>query len=138
MSDTTIHFEQVYEEAEELAAKKLANTSSAQIIIDIKAELDSLNQYDAKTELSVDTRRLLKHRSLGAILFLLSGISQRENINTWLALKEENKFEAADVGALERVAFANSVPDYVEWNLKAPKRGNVDWGANSPRIIPVA
>jgi hypothetical protein len=103
MTDSIKHYEQVWNEAEEIASKKFSSETTEYIVNTIKAELDTILLYDTKTELSSDTRRLLKHRSLGAILFLLCAISHRENINTWAALNEEKSFEETDISELKKM-----------------------------------
>jgi hypothetical protein len=92
-------FHEVWNEAEALVAKKYGSASNEQIINEIKAELDTMLLYDKKTEFSADTKKLLKARSMGAILFLLCAISERENINTWAALRDEAKFSKIDLNA---------------------------------------
>jgi len=86
MSDI-IHFEQLYEQAELLSKQRNESRSTADIVKEISELLISYSETDA-----IDSKEItnsLKNRYLGEIMFLITALSQRDNINVYAALQEQ-------------------------------------------------
>lgn len=79
------HFETLWEEAEALAVTANKELGLAELANSIRDLLDSYIGVDSKDEIGF----LLKKKYLAEILFTLSTISARDNINVYAALKEE-------------------------------------------------
>lgn len=86
--DDNKHFETVWHEAELLTAKKFKDTSATIIIEKIKTLLGSYNELNTFAE-STDIRNTLKKKYMGEIIFLLSALSMRDDVNVWAALVDE-------------------------------------------------
>jgi hypothetical protein len=91
-NNTPDHFEQVWEKSEFLASEKFKSSTYEQIMAQIIEELNSYKSYET-TELSANSQYLLKIRHMGTILYLLSALSHRDNLNVWASLKGEILFE---------------------------------------------
>jgi hypothetical protein len=86
-------FEQIWEEAETINPFKSDNLS--QIIENIKLSLSNYNDISISS-LPEEIKSSLKSKYMGEVLFFLTGISIRDNINIYVALKkeiEENKIK---------------------------------------------
>ena len=88
MTDT-LHFEQIYEQAESIALK-----SSSKNIDTIIIELtNTLNEYKSfnDSNLPTELKQPIKVRKFGELLFLLCELSAVENINSYTALQDQIK-----------------------------------------------
>jgi hypothetical protein len=86
MSDI-IHFEQIYEQAEQISKQRNETRSTADIAKEISELLNSYADAD-----SIDSKEItnsLKNRYLGEVMFLITALSQRDNINVYAALNAQ-------------------------------------------------
>ena len=82
------HFEDVWNESESLAARKYKDAPASVIIEKIKTLLGSYDALNTFAE-SMDVRNTLKRKYMGEILFLISALSIRDDVNIWEALVGE-------------------------------------------------
>jgi len=88
MADNTKHFEDVWMESEQLSKTKYKDTQASAIIDKIKALLDSYDTLNTFAE-TADIRQSLKTQYMGEMIFLISALSYRDDINVWGALTNE-------------------------------------------------
>lgn len=85
---TIKHFETIWQEAENISSKKLETDNTSNIATEIADLCDNLSAVD---EMNADpsAKSSLKKRYIGEILFHLTAISAKENINVYAVLKEQ-------------------------------------------------
>jgi hypothetical protein len=83
-----LSFEDLWEKSEDMASK-IHKTSTLTDIINQISNL--LNNYDkiCSSDISQEVMSSLKKRYVGEILFLISAISHKDNINIYEVLQEE-------------------------------------------------
>lgn len=86
----TIHFEEIWEQAEQLNKSNLLNSNVKSIIDEIKLKLDLYNNLD---NLDIDKIELNKLKTIayGEVLFSLTKLSLLDNINVAAGLNFINK-----------------------------------------------
>lgn len=93
------HFEVLWEESEKLAEKLHGKTSTEELV---KLVSEALTSYVEITK--IDSKEIsdsLKSKYMGEIVFLLTAVSLRDNINVYAALMEQCKlYEAANTTPL--------------------------------------
>jgi hypothetical protein len=88
MSENSIvHFETLYEQAEQLAKQRNENKSTADIVKEISELLTSYSETDAID--SKEITKSLKNRYLGEVMFLITALSQRDDVNVYGALQQQ-------------------------------------------------
>jgi hypothetical protein len=93
MKENEQHFEQVWHSSEELVSKIHKNTSTEDLIRLITNLLDGYRGLGS-SDLQKEIKTSLLGRHMGEIMFLLTAISARDNINVWQSLSEELKLNA--------------------------------------------
>lgn len=81
----TIHFEELWTQAEELSSK--APMSKEEIFIELGEDLIDYAKLDNIP--SKDIRGILQTKKIGEILFKLADLSRIDNVNTYAALQLE-------------------------------------------------
>lgn len=81
------HFEQLWEESEQLASKVHATNDVMTLINGLLKDYTDLSTL----ELPDEVKSSLRKRYMGEIVFLLTALSARDNINVYAALSEEMK-----------------------------------------------
>ena len=89
MSD--LHFENLWESAEDLS-QKLSSNDSETIINEITLLLTEFTKINNIS--NADARKFLKIKKVGEVLFKLSDLSRLESINTFEALLMEINFQS--------------------------------------------
>ena len=82
------HFETLWDESEALVSK-IHEKSSHDDLIKLISNLTNDYKEMHSSNLPDEVKSSLKTRYMGEIIFLLSALSQRDNINVYAALKEE-------------------------------------------------
>ena len=82
-----IHFETLYNQAEEVSAQKYKDKSSEEIKKQISELLGSY--VESETVGSEEITNSLKNRYLGEIMFLITYLSHKDKINIYSSLKEQ-------------------------------------------------
>lgn len=84
------HFENLWDESEQHSSKEYENLSTEEIADKIKHILDDYKSINTNNiNYSYEVIRSLKKRYMGELLFLLTAISMRDEINVYVALQEE-------------------------------------------------
>lgn len=86
--NNTIHFEELWEQSEILTSKLHKNSTINNIINQISNLLNDYNKLHTLC-LSDDVVSSLKKRYMGEIVFLITSLSHKDNINVYAALQEE-------------------------------------------------
>jgi hypothetical protein len=88
MTDKIKHFEDLWVDAENLSKEVYKNSSIENLL---KSISDLLNEYKEtnSSELPEEVKKSLKNRYIGEITFILTSISEKENIDVYGALKNE-------------------------------------------------
>lgn len=81
-------FETVWNDSEKVVSKIYQNSSVEDLS---KLMIHLINEYNllSKSDLPEEIKSSLKNRHIGEIVFLLSGITQKDNINVYSVLKNE-------------------------------------------------
>lgn len=87
MSDP-IHFENLWEAAEKIASNKYGKLNDNEIMNELTLSITAYEKA-LTTDLSDDIRNEFKKRILGHMVFIMTAISAKENINVYAVLKEE-------------------------------------------------
>jgi hypothetical protein len=85
MIDKSIHFEQLWEQCEQLHAENSSNDVIATILDELSLKIN-LYKMIQDTGLSDDEHKKAKSRTLGEILLTLTHLSLKEDINVFEAL----------------------------------------------------
>jgi hypothetical protein len=86
--DNIPHFEQVWTESELLTQTKYKDTQAVVIIDKLKTLLSGYDALNTFAESSA-ARQNAKTKYMGEIIFLISALSHRDDINVWAALAVE-------------------------------------------------
>jgi phage-related tail protein len=88
MSENNIkHFETLWEEAEKLSEKMYGGTATEELV---KLISESLTNYFETTQLdSKEIADSLKNKHMGEIVFMITALSLRDNVNVYAALQEQ-------------------------------------------------
>lgn len=79
------HFEELWNEAEQISIKTMADKDVVSNLIDLLTSYKSLSVSELPQEVVASLRK----RYMGEIVFLLTAISANDNINVYGALMEE-------------------------------------------------
>jgi hypothetical protein len=85
-----IHFEQLWDQSEAHIAKTHAHTHTSELIVLISALLEEYKKLSS-SDIPEEVKVSLKKKYLGEIMFYITGISAKDNINVYAALKEQLK-----------------------------------------------
>lgn len=88
------HFEDLWEEGEQLYVQESSSISSILDELSMKIELYRL--IDERVEIPAEDRIKIKSRTMGEILSTLTHLSLKDNINVFDALKTSNQFRSAE------------------------------------------
>ena len=102
MENKFLNFQDVWEASEKLTKEKLKHLSNEQLQAELLEEISNFYAFDGSIELSDATKALMRTKRLGTILFLLSALTLRENINSWEALYNQIEFEKIDLKNLSK------------------------------------
>jgi len=94
-ADRIKHFEELWEESEQLALKTYAdrpNNILFRELTELLQDYENLDRPDSEIHSEIVTS--LKKRYMGEIVFLLTAISKTDNINVYAALMEEIKLNS--------------------------------------------
>jgi divalent metal cation (Fe/Co/Zn/Cd) transporter len=104
----SIHFEELWEQCEQLHLKSGGNESISTIMDELSMKINLYKMIDSKTEVPKEDRQNIKSRTLGEILLTLTHLSLKENINV---------FEALSIAAQHR---NNSSIELIPKDLRLP------------------
>lgn len=90
-----IHYEHLYEQAEKLASQINKDISTGDVIDLISSTLGEYNSINISS-LPNEVKSSLKRKHMGEIIFLLSVLSERDNINVYAALQDEIRISSLD------------------------------------------
>ncbi len=96
IADSIIHFETLFEQAEKVSIQTNKSLNDEQILDQLLDLISTIKQY-YKAEFAPEIKSALIKRSLGEILFFISTISMRENIDVYSALKDEIHLQEMDL-----------------------------------------
>ena len=82
-----IHFEELWEKSEQYHKHNSSEDSTEDILDEIMLKINLLRAIEQKTELPKEEAEQAKSRLLGEILFSLTNLSLKDNINVFEALK---------------------------------------------------
>jgi hypothetical protein len=85
----TKHFEDLWNESEQLVSKLHKDTSTEDLIKLITNLLVDYKDMSTSTIIPDEVKKSLKNRYMGEIVFLLTCVSLRDNINVYASLMEE-------------------------------------------------
>ena len=88
MSDIK-HFEQLWCEAEELSSANFKGKTDIQILEELSSAISAFDASSAVQFHTEEARTSYKSRLIGRMLFVITTISHRENINVYAALQDE-------------------------------------------------
>ena len=91
-----VHFEKLWEQAEEFQKDGSANITVLQIIEELMMKISLYKAIDAKTEIPPEDRQKVKSRTLGEILLTLTALSLKYNINVYEALNIALQYRSLD------------------------------------------
>jgi hypothetical protein len=84
-----MHFEELWEKCEEFHNKKPYNEDLSNIIDEVVIKLNLIKIINIKSEISEEDKHASVEKILGSVLFLLTKISVKENINVYKILLDE-------------------------------------------------
>jgi hypothetical protein len=90
MTSANTHFEDIWCSAEKVSSKQQSEKSTADILKSITVCLDAYWELGSSS-LPEEIKTSLRARQMGEIVFLLTAISERDNVNVWVALENELK-----------------------------------------------
>lgn len=82
------HFEHLWEESEKVISRSHKDKSTNELVVLITDLLEDYKKLDA-SEMPDEIKISLRKRYMGEIVFLITGISVKDNINVYAALAEE-------------------------------------------------
>jgi len=89
MTDEIKSFEQLWNEVEKRSLQVNKNDDSIHLLKGINVILDEIqNNLDKDNELPEDIKSSITSDLIGELLYNISTITARENVNIWLALKK--------------------------------------------------
>jgi hypothetical protein len=91
-----VHFEKLWEQAEEFQKEGSANASVQQLIDELMMKINLYKAIDSKTEIPVEDRQKVKSRTLGEILLTLTALSLKDNINVYESLNVALQYRSID------------------------------------------
>lgn len=86
MTETNISFEVLWETSESLYSKDTSDIQS--ITNELIAKITLYKALDLNTDIPEEAKPKLKENMMGSILTTLTHLSFKENINTYMALKD--------------------------------------------------
>jgi hypothetical protein len=92
----SVHFEKLWEQAEEFQKDGSANAGVQQIIEELMMKISLYKVIDAKTEIPEEDRQKVKSRTLGEILLTLTALSLKDNINVYESLNMALQYRSLD------------------------------------------
>lgn len=92
----SVHFELLWEKAEEFQKDGSANTTVQQIIEELMMKVSLYKAIDSKTEIPEEDRKKVKSRTLGEILLTLTALSLKDNINVYESLNMALQYRSLD------------------------------------------
>jgi hypothetical protein len=91
-----VHFEKLWEQAEEFQKAGSANSNIQQIIDELMMKINLYKAIDSKTEIPEEDRQKVKSRTLGEILLTLTSLSLKDNINVYESLNMALQYRSID------------------------------------------
>lgn len=85
---TSKHFEHLWEESENLSNSIYKEETTDKVISEIISLLNDFKEIDSSDN-PIEIKKSVKNRYVGEIVFLLTALSYKDNINVYAALKEE-------------------------------------------------
>lgn len=88
MERETIHFEHLWEAAENLLAEETKDRTAPSILTELSAKLSLYQMIENNHELPAEEKQSLKSHLFGKFLITLAQLSAKDNINTFTALQK--------------------------------------------------
>lgn len=82
-----MHFEQLWEESENFLKEETKTSSFNNLMIELDLKLKVYSSLENNISLSLEEKQRVKSHVFGKILLLLTQLSWKDNINTFMALK---------------------------------------------------
>jgi hypothetical protein len=82
-----MHFEELWEKSEQYHNQNSSEDSPEEILNEVVLKINLLKAIEVKTDLPKEETEQAKSRLLGEILFSLTNLSLKDNINVFEALK---------------------------------------------------
>lgn len=92
----TAHFEELWENCENLHKKNLNNDSVITIIDELNMKINLYKLLDGKIDLQKDELQKIKSRTMGEILLTLTKLSLIDNINVYESLSIAAQHRSAE------------------------------------------
>lgn len=103
MTDEDNHFEKVWCKSETIANSKYKN-DKLKIFEELTSSIKDYVEFSKSSEnISEEVKNAMHSRQLGAILFILTGLSATDNINVWKSLENEMSFEEMDLKEINKL-----------------------------------
>lgn len=83
----TKHFEDLWEEAENVMKDEISISSSEELVKEAEAKFGIYNLINRNSILPEEDQKRLKSHTFGKILLVLTQLSAKDNINVYAALK---------------------------------------------------
>jgi hypothetical protein len=88
----SIHFETLWEQCEQFHQESIKDSEVSVMIDEIIMKLKLYQLIDSQKEVPDEERQNIKSRTLGEILWTLTRLSLKDNINVFEALNTAHKF----------------------------------------------
>ena len=89
-----MHFEELWEQCEQLQQEEINNKSLSVLVDELMMKLKLYQHLDTKTELPPEEVQSIKSRTMGEILWTLTKLSMKDNINVFEALGSAFQFHS--------------------------------------------
>lgn len=87
-----MHFEELWEQCELLHQKEINEKTTLVLVDELMMKLKLYQHLDSKTELPPEELQSIKSRTMGEILWTLTKLSMKDNINVFEALGSALQF----------------------------------------------
>jgi hypothetical protein len=82
-----VHFEKIWEQAETLSSQTHKNATFPSILDELKVVLQDIRE-NMQSSIDPDTKVSITKKLIGELLYIISAISVREDVDVYSALKE--------------------------------------------------
>lgn len=89
-----MHFEELWEHCENLCKSSISDSSVSVLVDELMMKLKLYQILDAKTEMPEEERANAKSRTMGEILWAMTKLSLKDNINVFEALGSAFQFHS--------------------------------------------
>jgi hypothetical protein len=88
MNTSYQHFENLWEACEKISTAELSQRSVQSFLAELTAKISLYQALEDNNKLNIIDRQKLKARLFGTLLFTLTQLSAKDDINTFAALQE--------------------------------------------------